>query len=49
MHNLNSQELTKNERRNETHNLGIRQMMAITADIFKKEWKGRLKSQGNTG
>ena len=24
-------------------------MLAMTADIFRKEWKGRLKSQGNTG
>ena len=30
----------KELKRNETHDLGIRQMLAMTADIFRKEWKG---------
>ena len=35
--------------RNELIFLKVRQMLAMTAGIFRKEWKGRLKPQGNTG
>ena len=35
--------------RNELIFLKVRQVMAMTADVSRKEWKGRLKPQGNTG